>query len=135
MATRSDMCLRLQDAITIGTADGCGLRMTGESIADKHARVFHKGGRMFCRALLGDPDDLRSATHTWILPDTHLRAGVDYMLSPGAQLSFGTVQGEPVTVNFDEAGGSAGTASAMMGLLASGASAEVKARLTTAATE
>jgi hypothetical protein len=76
----------LQAEVTIGSGDSCSLRVSGSNVAAEHARIFPKGGRIFCRALQGDPDDLTAETGTWILPDTQLRPGVDYMLSPGAQV-------------------------------------------------
>jgi hypothetical protein len=76
---------RLQGEVTIGTGRGCALKVSGSNIASEHAKIFPKGGRIFCRALVGDADDPRAETGTWILPATQLRAGVDYMLSPGVQ--------------------------------------------------
>ena len=72
--------------MTIGSGAGCQLRLSGGKVEKEHARITPKGGRVLCRALTGDPDSLRSETNVWILPDTQLRAGVDYVLSPGAQV-------------------------------------------------
>jgi hypothetical protein len=93
-----------------------------------HAEVIQRGGRVFCRALAGDPNDLKSHTRTWILPDTELRAGVDYMLTPGAEVSFGEKGGNVVIVEFEE-GGSGGIAQVMMGAMSQGASSAVRDRM------
>lgn len=54
----------------------------------QHAQLECKGGRVFCTALAGDPDDLLSDTHTW-LNGSQLRHNVAYLLAPGAKLAFG----------------------------------------------
>lgn len=74
--------------VTLGSGTSCQLRLSGGKVAEEHAKITPKGGQVFCRALTGDPDNLRSDTNVWILPDTQLRAGVDYALSPGAQVYF-----------------------------------------------
>lgn len=73
---------------------------------------------MYCRVLAGDADDLSSKTAVW-LEDSELRSGVDYMLSPGAQLSFGAQGQNVVTVEFRE-GAEGGMAEMMMNVMAQG---------------
>lgn len=111
----------------MGTAKDCDVTLSGANIEAKHARIFPRSGRVFCRALRGDPEDFKAKTHTWILPDTELRPGVDYMLAPGTQLTFGAMEAEPVTVQFEETADAA--AQVMMDLMASAASPDVREEL------
>ena len=85
-------------------------------MAAEHACIEVKAGRLYCSALVGDPDNFLDETHTW-LNDSELRpgttdfqhstyrhiraiystsqcksfllAGCSYLLSPGAKLAFG----------------------------------------------
>ena len=92
----------VQGETTVGADQACDMTLSGSNIEPEHARIFPRSGRLFCRALTGDPDDFKGATRTWILPDTELRPGVDYMLAPGTQMAFGEPDGEPVTIQFEE---------------------------------
>ena len=84
--------------------------------AAEHACIEVKAGRLYCSALVGDPDNFLDETRTW-LNDSELRpgntpfqhstytdvpafhstspcegfmlAGCSYLLSPGAKLAFG----------------------------------------------
>ena len=58
------------------------------SVYPQHARLEVRGGRAFCTALVGDEDDLTSKSYTW-MNGVELRTGVQYMVGPGASLSFG----------------------------------------------
>lgn len=62
-------------ALVIGSAADADVRLEGSNIAPQHVRLEHKGGRLFCTALSGDPDLLLSATHCW-LDGVELRPGV-----------------------------------------------------------
>jgi hypothetical protein len=64
-----------QAALIIGSAEDADLQLQGSNIAAQHARLEHKGGRLFCTALGGDPDLLLAPTHCW-LDGVELRAGV-----------------------------------------------------------
>ena len=116
----------------MGSSPECHVRIAGDNIAGQHARVFPKNGRIFCRALLGEDDDassLHADTYTWLVPGTQLRPGVDYLLSPGAQLAFGGEDANVATVSFDAPeGGGAGAMGALMDAMLAGASDEVKAK-------
>lgn len=97
------------------------MTIKGEPIEATHAEILHrpKGGRMYCRVLAGNAEDLSSKTAVW-LEGSELRCGVDYMLTPGAQLSFG-VQGENVVrIEFDEGVEGGGIAQMMMNVMAQG---------------
>jgi hypothetical protein len=64
------------------------------------------------------------------MPDAQMRPGVKYLLSPGAELSFGEIGQNTVVVEFEESGGSdGGTAQMLMGAMAQGASEDVKSRI------
>lgn len=74
---------------------------------------------MYCRVLAGNAEDLSSKTAVW-LADTELRSGVDYMLSPGAQLSFGAQGKDVVKVEFHEGVEGGGLATVMMNAMVQG---------------
>jgi hypothetical protein len=112
-----------QASALIGSGEGCQLRLSGPGVEPRHAEVYEQGGRVFCRPLVGDSDDPRAETKAWIMPDAQLRPGVKYLLSPGAELSFGELGQNTVVVEFEESGGSdGGTAQMLMGAMAQGAS-------------
>lgn len=56
------------------------------AVAEAHAKLEHKSGRVFCTALLGE--FMTDSTLTWI-DGTELRPGVAYMVAPGASIAFG----------------------------------------------
>lgn len=96
------------------------MTIKADGIESTHAEVLHKPhSRVFCRVLAGNPEDLRSKTAVW-LEKTELRSGVDYMLSPGAKLSFGTLGENIVRIEFDEDAESGGLAEMMMNAMAQG---------------
>ena len=64
-----------QAVLVIGSTADADLQLQGSNIAAQHARLEHKGGRLFCTALGGDPDLLLASTHCW-LDGVELRAGV-----------------------------------------------------------
>lgn len=77
---------------------------------------------------MGDQEDLKARSYTWLF-DTELRPGVDYMLSPGSELSFGSHGENKVVVDFSQDSNDAGgMAELMMGAMAQGASQEVRER-------
>ena len=92
-----------------------------------HAELFERGTRVFCRALVGEADDMQSQSYTWLFENA-LRPGVDYMLSPGASLTFGAHGSNTVVVDFNENNEATAMSRMMMGAMASGASAEVRER-------
>lgn len=93
-----------------------------------HAEIFSRGPRVYCRGLVGDDEDLKARSYTWIF-ETELRPGVDYMLSPGSELSFGSHGENKVVVDFSqESGDAGGMAQLMMGAMVQGASPEVRER-------
>lgn len=48
--------------------------LTGFSVAEEHACIEVKKGRLYCTALIGDPDYFLDDTFTW-LNDSELRPG------------------------------------------------------------
>ena len=105
--------------MTVGSSEACDVTIKANGIEATHAEILHRGHRMYCRVLAGDADDLSSKTAVW-LEEAELRCGVDYMLTPGAQLSFG-VQGENlVRIEFDEGVEGGGMAQMMMNVMAQG---------------
>jgi hypothetical protein len=74
---------------------------------------------MYCRCLAGDADSLSSHTAVW-LEETELRSGVDYMLTPGAKLSFGEKGRNVIRVEFHEGVEGGGMAQMMMNVMAQG---------------
>lgn len=116
--------------MSIGTSDTCDIQVpeTGGTVAAMHAELFARGPRVYCRALVGDQEDLKAHSHTW-LSETELRPGVDYMLAPASELSFGS-HGENLVVVDCDAGSTemGGIAQLMMGAMAQGASKEVRER-------
>jgi hypothetical protein len=54
----------------------------------EHAKLEWRGGRLYCTALAGDPDDLLAPTAAWI-DGSELRPGVQYLVPPNAVLRFG----------------------------------------------
>lgn len=55
-------------------------------VAESHAKLEYKSGRLFCTALLGE--FMTDPTLTWI-DGVELRPGVAYMVAPGAIIAFG----------------------------------------------
>lgn len=107
------------------------MRLSGADVEEQHARFALRSQRVVCRALTGDPDDPRSETRSWVLPDAPMRAGVDYLLAPGSRLSFGRLGDNVVVVNYEVAsgGGEEAMAQMLMDGMAQGASGAVKARI------
>ena len=95
------------------------MTIPADGIEATHAEILHRGNRMYCRVLAGDADDLSSKTAVW-LEAAELRCGVDYMLTPGAQLSFGAQGENLVRVDFDEGVEGGGMAQMMMNVMAQG---------------
>jgi predicted component of type VI protein secretion system len=91
----------LQEDIVIGSSPDCQLQVQGDNVGRHHARVFKRNGSIFCRAMLGNEEDSNAETFTWLVPDTPLLAGVDWMLSPGDQLAFGASKAIVATLEFD----------------------------------
>lgn len=112
----------------MGSSPECHLRISGANVGEQHARLYPKNGRIFCRALVGDAEaGLHADTFTWLVPGTQLRAGVDYLLAPGAQLAFGDEGANVATVEFEVAdGGGGGAMGMLMDAMLAGASNEVK---------
>lgn len=52
----------LQDVIAVGSASSADLRVSGAGVADEHARVERRAGRVYVLALLGSNEDLQSDT-------------------------------------------------------------------------
>jgi FHA domain len=106
-------------SLTVGSSEACDVTIKQDSIEATHAEILHRPhGRMYCRCLAGDAESLSSKTAVW-LEETELRSGVDYMLSPGAKLSFGTQGQNVVRVEFHE-GVEGGMAEMMMNVMAQG---------------
>ena len=85
------------------------------------------------RAAHADESDLQSApesllaaatasTGTFLLPNTELRPGIDYLLEPGAEIAFGSLDSEiKVAVEYEAtSGGDGGSTKMLMDLMASG---------------
>lgn len=120
----------VQDAaVLVGTAGDAAAQIGGANAAEKHASIEVRGGRVFCKALVGDGSNFLADTHTWMLPDTQLRPAVDYMLSPGCELSFGELGSNVWAVEFEEVGGNSAMADMLVDGMAQGANAEVQEAL------
>jgi hypothetical protein len=80
--------------------------------------------------MVGNEEDVSAETFTWLVPDKPLRAGVEYMLSPGDQLAFGESTANVATVEFDAVPSEGFQAiELMMDAMVAGSSDEVKAAL------
>lgn len=75
---------------------------------------------MYCRVLAGHSEDFLSGSTAVWLEETELRSGVDYMLSPGAKLSFGVKGENTISIEFDEGAEGGGMAQMMMNVMAQG---------------
>ncbi|DBB01864.1 TPA: hypothetical protein ACH3X1_000470 [Trebouxia sp. C0004] len=80
-----------KDFFSIGTAGGSDLLLEAQQVAEEHACIEVKAGRLYCSALVGDPDNFLDETRTW-LNDSELRPGCSYLLTPGAKLAFGNAE-------------------------------------------
>ena len=118
-----------QTTITVGCDESSGVVLKGVNIAQEHAKLQWKGGRVYCTALAGKPGDFMADTFTWVMPDTQLRGGVDYLISPGAELSFGELGSNLLKVDFAEAGGNSAMVDMLMKGMAQTGSAEVRKML------
>lgn len=119
-----------KDTWTVGSSQGADLVVQGPQVLAEHAKLEWRGGRLYCTALAGDPDDLLAPTAAWI-DGSELRPGVQYLVPPNAVLRFGTAADGAAgyTVEFEEQSGSDALAGMLLQGLASGASKEVQDRL------
>lgn len=113
--------------VVVGCQAQADVKLVGQQVDAEHAKLELKGGRLFCTALSGDPELLLSPTRCW-LDGSEMRAGVAYMVAPGACLAFGTPE-NTVTVQFAEQGGSNAMADMLFKGMASQASEEVQQHL------
>eukprot|EP00892_Ulva_mutabilis_P001823 jgi/Ulvmu1/11641/UM008_0045.1 len=129
VTTPSGDKINMQATMTVGTSDTCSVQIpqTDGNVAAMHAELFTRGARVFCRPLVGEADDLKAHSYTWLF-ESELRPGVDYMLSPAASLSFGAQGDNTVVVDFEENSEGSAMSRMMMGAMASGASEEVRDR-------
>lgn len=116
-----------KDFFSIGTAGGSDLLLTAQNAAAEHACIEVKAGRLYCSALVGDPDNFLDETRTW-LNDSELRPGCSYLLSPGAKLAFGD-KSEQYVVNFEEKSGPDPIGDMLMKGMLSNASPDVRKQL------
>ncbi|CAG9466748.1 unnamed protein product [Pedinophyceae sp. YPF-701] len=128
--------IEISEPIIVGTDGSCELQVQADGVAPQHARLEMKAKRLMCTALTSDgtPTDPDA-----LLPDTgpsavrlngsEIRAGVAYMVAPGARVSFGTEGAPEWEARFEEGGGAGGMADMMMRGMASAASAEVRETL------
>lgn len=114
------------EAVIVGSDGGAEAQVSGTNIAGQHASVELRGGRMFCKALVGDGSNFLADTYTWMLPDTQLRPAVDYMLSPGCELSFGELGSNVWSVEFKEQETSSAMADMLLDGMVQGAKPEVQ---------
>ncbi|DBA66928.1 TPA: hypothetical protein ACH3X2_002044 [Trebouxia sp. C0005] len=117
----------MQEFFSIGTAGGSDLLLEAQQVAEEHACIEVKAGRLYCSALVGDPDNFLDETRTW-LNDTELRPGCSYLLTPGAKLAFGD-QSEQYIVNFEEKSGPDPIGDMLMKGMLNNASPEVRKQM------
>lgn len=113
-----------KDFFSIGTAGGSDLLLEGQQVAEEHACIEIKAGRLYCSPLLGDPDNFLDDTRTW-LNDSELRSGCSYLLTPGAKLAFGD-KSQQYVINFEEKSGPDPIGDMLMKGMLSRASPEVQ---------
>mmetsp|Transcript_39324 Transcript_39324/g.93181 ORF Transcript_39324/g.93181 Transcript_39324/m.93181 type:complete len:183 (+) Transcript_39324:40-588(+) len=91
---------RLKDDVTlVGKTSASILSLQVDGVADEHARLEKKNGRLFCTALVGS-GNLTEDTRTW-LNGNQIRSGVEYIVPAGGRLAFGT-QEEVWVAEFEE---------------------------------
>lgn len=116
-----------KDFFSIGTAGGSDLLLEAHQVAEEHACIEVKAGRLYCSALVGDPDNFLDETRTW-LNDSELRPGCSYLLTPGAKLAFGD-KSEQYIVNFEEKSGPDPIGDMLLKGMLSNASPEVRKQM------
>lgn len=116
-----------KDFFSIGTAGGSDLLLEAQQVAEEHACIEVKAGRLYCSALVGDPDNFLDETRTW-LNDSELRPGCSYLLTPGAKLAFGDKSAQ-YTVNFEEKSGPDPIGDMLMKGMLNNASPEVRKQM------
>ncbi|KAA6425567.1 MAG: hypothetical protein FRX49_04464 [Trebouxia sp. A1-2] len=103
----------MQEFFSIGTAGGSDLLLEAQQVAEEHACIEVKAGRLYCSALVGDPDNFLDETRTW-LNDTELRPGD---------------QSEQYIVNFEEKSGPDPIGDMLMKGMLNNASPEVRKQM------
>ncbi|KAL3158804.1 hypothetical protein ABBQ32_011531 [Trebouxia sp. C0010 RCD-2024] len=116
-----------KDFFSIGTGGGSDLLLDGQKVEQEHACIESKSGRLYLSALVGDPDNFRDETRTW-LNDSELRPGCSYLLTPGAKLAFGN-QAQQYVIDFDEKSGPDPLGDMLMKGMLSQASPEVRKQM------
>jgi len=117
----------LQSFFSVGSAGGSDLLLHGKQVAEEHACIELRKGRLYCTALVGDPDNFMDDTFTW-LNDSEIRPGCSYLLTPGAKLAFGE-QDHQYTLQFDEKSGPDPLGDMLMKGMMSQASPEVQKKM------
>lgn len=125
-------CMCVQGgAVVFGSRHGrADVQIEHDRVQDEHCKFEFRSGRLFCRSLMElDEDSLMLSGDSWtFMNGAQIRPAVDYMVSPGAKISFGSEDGDYVIAEFDETSNGQDALSEMLmkGMAASASNKDVQ---------